>query len=337
MNAKNSQGMTPSKGEFAKADRERKESLLFPKELRRLEDGVQVTDRVLLLPDRPLPVKIDDRGKEVFDGHVRFEGWPHGLFRGRRLVPEARLEGREHRGSIPALRFTEPQEIRIPEPGRERANQLPGKPRILRGSEESTREPRRVHLGQGVAEEARLRARCNEQRPVRLIRSSFEREGLEDRLDAIELPFLEERGQGGCVGLAAGWRREGRNLDWRDSLQGHGLHISEVRERHEAARKTEDQRDVRITDREREVVTESSEVVQGRADCQMRRGVNPMVERDACQQGGRLWTHALEHELPVRARLILLGRGGDRPGGYLDLRRCERPLRETEIVEYEEP
>src|SRR2546430_3539514 len=159
MNAKNSQGMTPSKGEFAKADRERKESILFPKELRRLEDGVQVTDRVLLLPDRPLPVKIDDRGKEVFDGHVRYEGVPHGLFRGRRLVPEARLEGREHRGSISALRFTEPQEIRIPEPGRERANQLPGKPRILRGSEESTREPRRVHLGQGVAEEARLRAR----------------------------------------------------------------------------------------------------------------------------------------------------------------------------------
>src|SRR5256712_9555519 len=266
MNAKNSQGMTPSKGEFAKADRERKESLLFPKELRRLEDGVQVTDRVLLLPDRPLPVKIDDRGKEVFDGHVRFEGVPHGLFRGRRLVPEARLEGREERGWIAPLRFTEPQEIRIPEPGRERANQLPGKPRILRGSEESTREPRRVHLGQGVAEEARLRARCNEQRPVRLIRSSFEREGLEDRLDAIELPFLEERGQGGCVGLAAGWRREGRNLDWRDSLQGHGLHISEVRERHEAARKTEDRRGVRITDPKGAEVTAESRVGPRQAD-----------------------------------------------------------------------
>src|SRR5256714_11814351 len=231
--------VTPSEGEFAEADRERKESLLFPKELGRLEDGVQVTDRVLLLPDRPLPVKVNDRGKEVFDGQVRFEGVPHGLFRGRRLVPEARLEGREHRGSIPALRFTEPQEIRIPEPGRERANQLPGKPRILRGSERWTREPRRVHLGQGVAEEARLRARCNEQRPVRLIRSSFEREGLEDRLDAIELPFLEERGQGGCVGLAAGWRREGRNLDWRGSLQRHRLHISEGRGRHEGAPETE--------------------------------------------------------------------------------------------------
>src|SRR2546422_8530569 len=227
MNAKNSQGMTPSKGEFAKADRERKESLLFPKELRRLEDGVQVTDRVLLLPDRPLPVKIDARGKEVFDGHVRFEGVPHGLFRGRRLVPEARLEGREHRGSIPALGFTEPQEIRIPEPGRERANQLPGKPRILRGSEESTREPRRVHLGQGVAEEARLRARRNEQRPVRLIRSSFEREGLEDRLDAIELPVLEERGQGGCVGLAAGRWHEGRNLDRRRPPRGPRPQLSE--------------------------------------------------------------------------------------------------------------
>src|SRR2546428_12023712 len=246
MNAKNSQGMTPSKGEFAKADRERKETLLFPKELRRLEDGVQVTDRVLLSPARPLPVKIADRGREVFDGHVRFEGVPHGLFRGRRLVPEARLEGREHRGSISALRFTEPQEIRIPEPGRERANQLPGKPRILRGSEESTREPRRVHLGQGVAEEARLRARCNEQRPVRLIRSSFEREGLEDRLDAIELPFLEERGQGGCVGLAAGWRREGRNLDWRGAPQGPGRPQSPGATRHRAPRETTGRRAVPI-------------------------------------------------------------------------------------------
>src|SRR2546430_7038718 len=252
MNAKNSQGMTPSKGEFAKADRERKESLLFPKELRRLEDGVQVTDRVLLLPDRPLPVKIDDRGKEVLDGPVRFGGVPHGLFRGRRLVPEARLEGREHRGSISALRFTEPQEIRIPEPGRERANQLPGKPRILRGSEESTREPRRVHLGQGVAEEARLRARCNEQRPVRLIRSSFEREGLEDRLDAIELPFLEERGQGGCVGLAADWRRSGRNPHWPGSPPRPRLHISQVCGRHEGARENKDARDVRISPPKRE-------------------------------------------------------------------------------------
>src|SRR5256884_4696760 len=247
MNAKNSQGMTPSKGEFAKADRERKESLLFPKELRRLEDGVQVTDRVLLPPDRPLPVKIDDRGKEVLDGHVRFEGVPHGLFRGRRLVPEARLEGREHRGSISALRFTEPQEIRIPEPGRERANQLPGKPRILRGSEESTREPRRVHLGQGVAEEARLRARCNEQRPVRLIRSSFERAGLEDRLDAIELPFLEERGPGGCVGLAAGWRRGGRNLDWRGDPQSHRLAKNQGRQGFQAPAETEEPSDGRNT------------------------------------------------------------------------------------------
>src|SRR3989475_713287 len=239
MNAKNSQGMTPSKGEFAKADRERKESILFPKELRRLEDGVQVTDRVLLLPDRPLPVKIDDRGKEVFDGHVRFEGVPHGLFRGRRLVPEARLEGREHRGSISALRFTEPQEIRIPDPGRERPTHLPGNQRILRGSEESTREPRRVHLGQSVAEEARLRARRNEQRPVRLIRSSFEREGLEDRLDAIELPVLEERGQGGCVGLAAGRWHEGRNLDRRGSPPGHGTQNADGSERDEAVRETE--------------------------------------------------------------------------------------------------
>src|SRR5437879_12034244 len=38
-----------SEGEFAEADRKRKKGLLLPEELRRLEHGVQVADRVFLL------------------------------------------------------------------------------------------------------------------------------------------------------------------------------------------------------------------------------------------------------------------------------------------------
>src|SRR5437879_5729048 len=86
-----------SEGEFAEADRERKKGFLFPEELRRLEDGVQIADRVFLLPDRPLPVEVDDRGEDVLQRHVRLEGMPNGLLRRGRLVPQARLRSEERR------------------------------------------------------------------------------------------------------------------------------------------------------------------------------------------------------------------------------------------------
>src|SRR2546423_14559301 len=120
-----------SEGEFAEADREREKGLLFPEEPRRLEHGVQVADRVFLLPDRPLPVEVDDRGEDVLQRDVRLEGMPNGLFRRRRLVPQARLEGREHGGSVLIFRLPQPQEFRIAEPGREGAIQLPGEPCVL--------------------------------------------------------------------------------------------------------------------------------------------------------------------------------------------------------------
>src|SRR5207237_1391773 len=112
------------------------------------------------------------------------------LGRRGRLVPQARLEGREHGGSVLIFRLPEPQELRIPESGREGSIQLPGEPCVLRRGQESAREARGVHFGQRVAEKPRLRARRNEQRPVRFIGPPFAGERLEDWLDAIELPFL---------------------------------------------------------------------------------------------------------------------------------------------------
>src|SRR5256886_12341540 len=154
-----SSGIVRLERKFAEADRERKKGLLFPEELRRLEDGVQIADRVFLLPDRPLSVEVYDRGEDVLQSHVRLEGVPNGLLRRGRLVPQARLEGREHGGSVLIFRLPEPQELRIPESGREGSIQLPGEPCVLRRSEESAREARRVHLGQCVAEEPPPRAR----------------------------------------------------------------------------------------------------------------------------------------------------------------------------------
>src|SRR5256885_16792167 len=124
-------GIVRLEWKFAEADRERKKGLLFPENLRRLEDGVQIADRVFLLPDRPLPIEVDDRGEDVLQKDVRFEGMPNGLFRWRRLVPQARLEGREHGGLVLIFRLPQPQEFRIAEPGREGAIQLPGEPCVL--------------------------------------------------------------------------------------------------------------------------------------------------------------------------------------------------------------
>src|SRR5437870_12166796 len=322
---------------FAEADRKRKKGLLFPEELRRLEDGVQIADRVFLLPDRPLSVEVDDRGEDVLQRHVRLEGMPDGLFPRRRLVPHARLERREHGGSVLIFGLPEPQELRIPESGREGSIQLPGEPCVLRSGEESAREARRVHFGQGVAEKPWLRARRDEQGPVRFIGPPFEGERLQDRLDTIELPFLEERGQGVCVRVPAVRWSEGRNLGRRDSLETHGLHISEVRQGHEAAWETEDRRDVRVADRKREVVAEAPEVVEGGADRQVGGRLDAMVECDSGEEGSGLRTHALEHELAVGERLILLGRGRNRVGGRLDLGRDQGPFRQTEVVKDEEP
>src|SRR5438046_8626161 len=116
-----------SEGEFAEADRERKKGLLFPEELRRLEDGVQIADRVFLLPDRPLPVEVDDRGEDVLQRHVRLEGMPNGLLRRGRLVPQARLEGRERGASVLIFRRPEPQDLGSPKRVREGALHLQGK------------------------------------------------------------------------------------------------------------------------------------------------------------------------------------------------------------------
>src|SRR6266550_2007235 len=308
-----------SEGELAEADRERKKGLLFPEELRRLEDGVQIADRVFLLPDRPLSVEVYDRGEDVLQRHVRLQGMPNGLLRRGRLVSQARLEGREHGGSVLIFGLPEPQELRIPESGREGSIQLPGEPCVLRSGEESAREACRVHFGQRVAEKPRLCARRNQQRPVCFIGPPFEGERLQDRLDAIELPFLEERGQGICVRVPAVRWSGGRNLGRRDSWETH------------------DRSDVRVADRKREVVAEAPEVVEGGADRQVGGRLDAMVECDSGEEGSGLRTHALEHELAVGERLILLGRGRNRAGGRLDLGRDQGPFRQTEVVKDEEP
>src|SRR5207244_465554 len=104
-----------SEGELAQADREREKRLVFPEELRGLQDRVQVADRVLLLANRPLAVEVDDGGEDVVEGHIRLEGVADRLLRRRRFEPEARLEGREHRRAIASLRLAEAQEVRVAE------------------------------------------------------------------------------------------------------------------------------------------------------------------------------------------------------------------------------
>ena len=114
------------------------------------------------------------------------------------------------------------------------------------------------------------------------------------------------------------------------------MHISEVRQGHEAAWETEDRRDIRVADCKREVVAKAPEVVEGSADRQVGGRLDAMIERDSGKEGSGLRTHALEHELAVGERLILLGRGRNRAGGRRDQGRGQGPLRETEIVKDEE-
>ena len=115
------------------------------------------------------------------------------------------------------------------------------------------------------------------------------------------------------------------------------MHISEVRQGHEAAWETEDRRDIRVADCKREVVAKTPEVVEGSADRQVGGRLDAMIERDSGKEGSGLRTHALEHELAVGERLILLGGGRNRAGGRLDLGRGQGPLRQTEVVKDQEP
>src|SRR6266567_3626883 len=158
-----------SERQLAQPDREGEERLLLPEKLRRLEDGVQVADRVLLLADRPLPVEVHDRGEDLVQGDAGLEGLTDRFLRGRRLVPQARLEGGEDRRAVRRLRLAEPQELGVAEPRREGSVQLPEEPRVFRRRQVATRDAGRVDLAQGVAEESGVRARRNQEGAIRLV------------------------------------------------------------------------------------------------------------------------------------------------------------------------
>src|SRR5207245_7039445 len=143
-------GIGRSEGQLAQADREREEGFLPSDELGGLQDGVQIADRVLLLAHGPLTVEIYDRREELVEWETCLECMAHGLFRGRRLVSQARLEGCEEGRPIRRGRLTEPEKVRITELRRQGAIQLPQEPRVLGRREEATREARGVDLAQRV-------------------------------------------------------------------------------------------------------------------------------------------------------------------------------------------
>src|SRR5437016_5201561 len=129
----------------------------------------------------------------------------------RRLVSETRFHRRQDRRGLPMLGRAKPQELGIPEAGREGPVQLPRQPRVFRRREESARESGGVHLRQRVAKESGVGARGDEQGTVRLVGLAFGRERLKDRLDSVKLPFVQECGE--CLPVRFGTSRpvKGRN------------------------------------------------------------------------------------------------------------------------------
>src|SRR5207249_356772 len=184
-----------SEGQLAQADREWEQRLLLPKELRGLQDRVQIADRVLLFADRPLTVEVHYRGQDVVERDIRLESVAHRLFGGRGLVSQARFEGGDEGRSVGRLRWSDPKKFRIAEFRRQRAIQLPQEPGVLRRREVAAGKTRGVRLTQRVSQEPGFSARGDEERTIRCVGFSFERERPEDLLDAIELPVLEETTQ----------------------------------------------------------------------------------------------------------------------------------------------
>src|SRR2546428_726184 len=121
---------------------------------------------------------------------------------------------------------------------------------------------RGVRLTQCVSQEPGLRARGDEERTIRCVGLSLEREGPEDFLDAIELPVLEETAQQLDIRLARAGVCENRDVDGPDALQAYRLSMPQVRERDEPPRKSETRRGLGVRDGHREIVTQTSEVIE---------------------------------------------------------------------------
>src|SRR5438552_16164152 len=107
-----------SERKFAESDREGQQGFVPSEELRRLEDRIQVADRVLLFADRPLSIEIDDGGEDRLQGNVGFERMSYGFLRRRRLVSEARFQSGHDRRGLPMPGPAEPPRLGRPETGR---------------------------------------------------------------------------------------------------------------------------------------------------------------------------------------------------------------------------
>src|SRR2546428_13976719 len=103
---------------------------------------------------------------------------------------EARTGGRERGRSIGRRRLTEPEKVRIAEFRRQGSIQLPQEPRVLGRRQVATRETRGVDRAQRVTEEARIRARGDEERAGRGVRGALERNRPEGVLEPFERPGL---------------------------------------------------------------------------------------------------------------------------------------------------
>src|SRR5207245_10496066 len=118
-----------------------------------------------------------------------------------------------------------------------------------------------VRLTQCVPQDPGRRARGDEERTIRCVGLSLDREGPEDFLHAIELPVLEETAQQLDIRLARAGVCDTRAVDGPDALQTHRLSMPQVRERDEHPRKSENRRSLGVRDGHRAIVTQTSEVI----------------------------------------------------------------------------
>src|SRR3970040_754647 len=72
-----------SEGQPHEGDREREERVVFPEEARGLDRGGEADDRVLLLADGPLAVRVHDRREDLVERDTDLEGLTERRLRGR--------------------------------------------------------------------------------------------------------------------------------------------------------------------------------------------------------------------------------------------------------------
>src|SRR5256712_13048240 len=184
-----------------------------------------------------------------------------------------------------------------------------------------------------MTEEARIRARGDEERAVRGLGVALERKRPEDLLDPLELPVLEEPAQKLDVGLSGAWAGETRDVDGWDALQADCLHVSKIRERNEPARKSEGRCGLAVRNGRREIVTQTSQVIERCADGQVSSFLDSMIHANPGLESRRFGSGVIVDDLSIGSLHVLLRCGGKRPGFRVNAGPCQRAVLQAGIVQ----